>query len=353
MPNLNEYDLIFLRHKRFLGFKKCLENNYQFRITSTEYPPYISFTSRKTILHTDRGSFFLKEKPEYSSDKLSLDKSTSFQSYASSRLDTVPKIRVTKNDKYFVTWKKRLYFLTDYKNGRVFNGSDEDINLMLNALNQLQKIGEEFVTKNDMRSPILKRIESYQVAKLAPSIKKYVSSKEDSLIYKRIIRCLKVLEDEYNSLPKNEYIMSHSDFTIFNLIFKNNKVIAINDFDNAKRLPKPHDLAEFLVSATMLNYIGSMTNMKLPVLLKPQKSKFELIIKSYIKDFSLLKEDFILLGTIAEIVWLWTLCLAVLKGDYKISDLAGAVKKIEKRKLLGIIKNVAFRYLGKYESKPK
>jgi hypothetical protein len=135
--------------------------------------------------------------------------------------------------------------------------------------------------------------------------------------------------------------MGHSDFIVFNLIFKNNEVAAINDFDNVKRLPNLHDLAEFLVSATMLNYIGAVTNMKLPVLLEPQKSKFRLIIKFYIQVFSLSKEDFVLLGVIAEIVWLWTLCLSVLKGDYNISDLEEAVVAVEKQKLSNLIKQVA------------
>ena len=135
--------------------------------------------------------------------------------------------------------------------------------------------------------------------------------------------------------------MSHSDFIVFNLIFDDNKVIAINDFDNAKRLPNFHDLAEFLVSATILNYNGSVTNLKLPIFLEPQKSKFKLIIKSYIEDFSLSKDDFILLGIIAEIVWLWTLCLSVLKGDYTISDLEEALEAVEKRKLSNLIKDTS------------
>lgn len=341
MPNLNEHDLIFFKYSEFVGFEKYLEKNYQFRIISTDYPPYVSFTSRKAILHTDKGSFFLKEKPEYSCDKLSLDKSTRFQSYASSRLDIVPKIKLTKNDNCFVIWKNRFYFLTDYKNGRVFNGSDEDVSSMLKALNKLQKIGKEFADNKDVPSDVLKQIESFDIAKLVPLIKKYIGSKRECLIYERIIKCLEMLKTKYLSLPRNEYIMSHSDFIVFNLIFKDNEVVAINDFDNAKRLPSLHDLAEFLVSATMLNYNGLVTNMKLPVFLKPQKSKFKLIIKSYIQDFSLSKKDSVLLGTIAEIVWLWTLCLSVLKGDYKILDLAEAVKRIEKSRLSSLIKSTA------------
>ena len=153
------------------------------------------------------------------------------------------------------------------------------------------------------------------------------------------------LKKEYKSLPNNDYIMSHSDFTIFNLIFKDGNVIAINDFDNSKRLPRMHDLAEFLISSTLLNYIGPMTNMKLPVIVKPDKEKFEIIIKSYMREFHLSNTDCILLGTIAEIVWLWTLCLAILKEDYAISDLTNAVQALEKRRLSNLIKNTASYFL--------
>ncbi len=343
MPNLNNHDLILFKSKEFNGFLEFLEKNYQFKIITSEYPSYISFTSRKAILYTDKGEFFLKEKPIYSSDKRSRDKSASFQSYASSKLETVPKILSTKDNKKFVIWEKRYYFLTKYIKGRIFNGSDEDVISMLSALRKLQEVGREYATREDVPADIHKIIESYEVAQLIPLIKSNIQSEDESIIYQRIIKCLAKLKSEYISLPKKEYIMSHSDFIVFNLIFDNEEVVAINDFDNAKMLPNLHDLAEFLVSATLLNYIGSVTNMKYPVLLEPQKSKFNLIIKTYKQEFYLDEGDFVLLGVIAEIVWLWTLCLAVLKGDYKISDLNEAIETLEKRKLSNLIKSTVLQ----------
>lgn len=343
MPNLNKHDLILFKSKEFKGFQEFLERNYQFKIVSSEYPSYISFTSRKAILYTDKGEYFLKEKPIYSSDKVSRDKSASFQSYASSQLGIVPQILTTTDNKQFVMWKKRYYFLTKYMKGRIFNGSDQDVTSMLNALMKLQEVGREFANRKDVSASILKTIESYEVAQLIPLIEKYINSAKDNVIYQRITKCLASLKLEYLSLSKKEYIMSHSDFIVFNLIFDKGKVVAINDFDNAKILPSLHDLAEFLVSATLLNYIGSVTNMKLPVLLEPQSSKFNLIIKTYLQEFNLDKDDFALLGIIAEIVWLWTLCLAVLKEDYKILDLEEAVETIEKRKLSDLIKSTALQ----------
>lgn len=333
MPNLNEHDLIFFKSSGFGGFKEFLEEKYGFKIFSTEYPPYISFTSKKAILHTNLGSFFLKEKPEYSTNKLSLEKSYRFQDFASSKLSIVPKIRLTEDKKCYVDWKGRLYFLADYKKGRVFNGTINDVKSMLVALRKLQKVGEDFIKNKGVPIGVLKKIESYEVAELTPLIVKFVQSKKESIIYGRIIKCLSGLRDEYINQPKINYIMAHSDFIVFNLVFYDSRVVAINDFDNAKVLPKCHDLAEFLVSATLLNYIGAVTNMKLPVLLEPQKDKFELILQTYKVDFSLSINDFRLLASVAEIVWLWTLCLSVLKGDYKISDLNDAVDCVEKRKL--------------------
>lgn len=333
MPNLNEHDLILFKSKKFVGFEKFLESKYLFKILSTEYPPYISFTSKKAILYTNKGAFFLKEKPEYSTNELSLKKSFLFQQFAAKKLDIVPKIRMTDGGNYYINWKGKLYFLTDYRKGRVFNGSDDDVKSMLNALGNIQIAGNKFFRKKDLPRNVLDRIESYEVAKLTPLIKKYIDSKKESEIYKRIIDCLDSLKSEYLKIQNNEYIMSHSDFIVFNLIFDNKGVIALNDFDNAKVLPRFHDLAEFLVSSTMLNYVGSVTNLKLPVLLKPQMNKLNIILKTYLDDFRLTTDNFKLLAIIAEIVWLWTLCLSVLKGDYKILDLDEAVTYVEERKL--------------------
>lgn len=341
MANLNEHDLILFKSNEFVGFDKYLETEYGFKIISSEYPTYISFTSRKAILHTSLGDLFLKEKPQYSSDQLSLDRSTYFQEFVSLKTDIVPKIIRTKENKFFVEWKGRLYFLTEYKKGRSYNGSLQDVEAMLYALQIMQKNGINFCTNKNIPDKVLDDIESFEIYKIIYLIEKYARNTAEQNLYNRIIRDLEKLKQEYLGLPKNKYVMSHSDFIVFNMVFDNNKVVAVNDFDNVKRLPILHDLAEFLVSTTILNYAGTVTNLKKPILLKPDNRKLNIIIKSYIEDFKLNKEDFKLLANLSETIWLWTLCLSVLKEDYQISDLKNAIACIEKRNLQKTIINLA------------
>lgn len=333
MPNLNEHDLILFNESEFRGFENFLEVKYKFKILSTEYPDYISFTSRKAILNTDSGSFFLKEKPKYSSDEISLNRSFLFQEYSSLKLLKVPKIKLTEDGEYYIRWKEKFYFLTEYKRGRVFNGSLGDIASMLKALKDLQVVGDEFKNKNNIPSGVLDIVESYEVAKYTTLVEKFIQSKKDRIIYKRIIKCQNNLKKEYLKHKKINYLMAHSDYIVFNLVFDDKGVIAINDYDNAKVLPRIHDLAEFLVSSTLLNYVGSTTNLKLPVLLTPQSEKLKIILKEYKDLFSLSDDELKLLSTIAEIVWLWTLSLSILKGDYALSDLENALDLIEKHEL--------------------
>lgn len=337
MANLNKHDVLFLKSNKFKDLADLIEKSYDLKILSTEFPSYISFTSRKAIIHTNKGVFFFKEKPQYSDDKLSREKSASFQTYASDKLGIVPKILITANNQNYIFWKKRYFFLTEYKDGRTYNGSDSDVKSMLTALKKLNNCGRKFVEERNISSDIVKKIESFEVASLVPLIEKYIKSDSEKKVYQRILKIFENLKSEYLEIPKSEYLMSHSDFIVFNLIFKNEEVIAINDFDNAKCLPNIHDLAEFLVSATLLNYNGSVTNMKLPVLLEPDKNKLDIILKSYMKDFTLNKSDFKLLSIVAEIVWAWTLCLSILKEDYSISDLTPVLDLLEKKYLSNLI----------------
>ena len=131
--------------------------------------------------------------------------------------------------------------------------------------------------------------------------------------------------------------MSHSDFIIFNLILDKSGVVAINDFDNVKVLPRIHDMAEFLVSASLLNYNAPLTNLKFPVQAVPNLSTFNYIMNHYVQKYDLSSAEIDLLGSVAEIVWLWTLALAVFKDDYSISDLKPALSSLRSRKVKKII----------------
>lgn len=335
MANLNAHDLVFLDSPEFQGFKDLLELSYGFEITSTALPNIISFTSKKTVLTTNQGTYFLKEKPAYCSDPLSLRKSAHFQEYASSKMEIVPKILKTKKSEYFVLWNERYYFLADYIEGRHYNGSSNDIDSMVSALLSFQSCGAQYLTEyQNERSDELRLNESCVVADGIPSVERYVQSEYEAGVYKTVIELQQKLYSQYSKITAQNYIMSHSDFILFNLLLNSESaVIAINDFDNVKVLPRIHDMAEFLVSASLLNYLAPLTNLKFPVSVHPDASVFNQILDRYSSDLNLTDSDWSHLGIVTELVWLWTLVLAVFKGDYSLADLVPALQVLTEEKI--------------------
>lgn len=345
MANLNSHDLLFLNSTEFKGFKERIEREYDFNIINTSLPEIISFTSKKLILHTSKGDFFLKEKPQYCSNESALKRSANFQDHVSSRMKIVPKILSTREKDYYIHWNGRYYFLADYKNGRHYNGSPKDIIAMIDALNVFQKIGTDYLdTYKDSKQEELARHESPDVALGIIDVKKKVKTENENLIFQEIVSLYENLCSEYATFANEKYTMAHSDFILFNLILDESGVVAINDFDNVKVLPRIHDMAEFLVSATLLNYIAPTTNLKLPIQINPEKVLFKYILERYISDFKLSDIEKQLLGTITEIIWLWSIVLAVFKDDYSLSDLKPAIETLQQRKVKTQIDHFCYNY---------
>lgn len=333
MANLNKNDLLFLGSSEFSNFPEKLEKEYGFKILNYDLPPYISFTSRKIILKTNKGDFFLKEKPEYCSSKLKRETAADFQSFLSSKLEIVPSILKTINNDLYVEWNGRYFFLTEYKKGRVFNGSEEDLIQILNALKEFQ------LTARDFESNI-KNSQSYDLLIPFQIIKNLGRTDTEKRFLAIAENILNKLKQEYLDIGNDKYTMSHGDFSLFNIIFSESSVIAINDFDNSQKLPRIQDMAEFLVSATITNYLAPLTNLKNPVFLKPESGKFNLIVNYYLKNFDLTNKEKELLPILAELVWLDILLLSVLKGDHSFSEIYEALKIIEKGDLRGKIKEL-------------
>ena len=332
MANLNKHDLIFLKSKEYDGFKEKLEQDYGFQIKSTDLPDIISFTSKKIILNTSKGIFFLKEKPEYSSDKVARYRSATFQNFANKELSVVPEILRQKSGDYYIFWGGRYHFLTIYKKGRIYNGLQKDLRSATKMLQVLQRSGANYVRNYTNKDcSYLKHFESPDVTSGILALSSKIETESDKRTFARLDQIYKILCLEYNVIIKENYIMAHGDFILFNIIFGTLGVLAINDFDNAKVLPRIHDMAEFLVSSSLLNYIAPLTNLKKPIFLKPEASSFKYILGQYKQKFSLTENETTLFGVITEMIWLWSLALAVLKDDYALSDLSVVLETLEDR----------------------
>ncbi len=156
------------------------------------------------------------------------------------------------------------------------------------------------------------------------------TNREDQRIFDNLKEALELLKREYGSIERKKYAMSHSDCILFNFQIFDHKAI-LHDFDNAKVLPSVHDIAEFFVSSCLLNYAGSITNLKLPVFLSCHKKNTKGLIKKIVNELE--KDEITLIPICIEIIWLWSLMLGVIKDDYDLNDLAPATENIFERKL--------------------
>lgn len=317
MANLNTTDILFMNARHFRGFKGLMEKSYNLTIKRQEYTPYPSFTSRKVIIHTDKGAFFVKEKPLYCDSEYSRRLSADFQNFLSQKLIFIPGVIPTCNNQYYVKFQSRHYFLTIYKPGRIFNGSLDDTKQLCSALLKFQSVAKKF----DFQKKGYKKSESYHVLDVSHLIKRYCKNDIDHCVFLKIEKIIRELTKKYKKNHNKSYIVSHGDFAPFNVIFTGQKVAAINDFDNTNILPRTHDMAELLVTSSLINYIAPVTNCRKPVFIKPTKKTFEAILKFYKKNFSLSKGEILLFPTLVKIVWLEILLLTVVKEDYSLQDL--------------------------------
>lgn len=329
MPNLNEHDILFLGSTENKEFSFFLEKEYDFKILSYDFAPFVSFTSRKAVLNTNKGIFFLKEKPEYCSERCIRDQAAEFQNFVHSSLDIVPKVFRTIRSEYYVCWLGRYFFLTEFKRGRIYNGSEKDLASALDSLRKFKLAAKGY---NTDRQPSENR-ESYEAVNFLDYVKERIRTDKDERLFQRAENILRSLKKQYSDLRKENYVMNHGDFALFNLLFDADGVVAINDFDNISYYPRVHDLAEFLVSATLINYIAPVTNLKLPVLIKPDKRVLNTILKHYLRNFDLSASEKSLLPIVAEIIWLEILLLAIVKEDYTFVDIEPALRQMEDRRL--------------------
>lgn len=211
---------------------------------------------------------------------------------------------------------------------------------MLLALKDFQDAAQTLIIKD------IQVTKSYETLKFFSIIGKSSGNDAKSKL-KQIEKIINKLKHEYDSIPQTRYIMSHGDFALFNILFNERGVSSINDFDNVTYFPRVHDLAEFVVSASIVHYLGPISNLRLPVFLKPNESVLSQILDFYSKFFSLSPDEIRLLSIITDIVWLEILLLAVLKDDYKINDIMGAIKALDG----GVLRSKILKGLQKREKR--
>lgn len=332
MPNLNEHDIINMTSDYGKKITLIIESAYKLKIEGYSPVEQISFTSKKALISTDRGVFFLKEKPFYSKGPQELFRSSTFQDYCARHSSSFVEIIKTKDKECFFEFDGKTYFITPYLEGGNFSGKHEELISMLDTLIELKGLGKKYLDENLAAYDLgmLAENKSYDVILPFLLLDPMIRTKEDQTTFSRLKEVLDILRTEFDSQDGVEYGMCHGDCILFNFQVLPDRTI-LHDFDNAKVLPAIHDIAEFFVSSCLLNYAGSITNLKLPIFLNTH----EAIAKQMAHRISqhLTEKEKRLLPICIEIIWIWTLMLSVIKEDYKMTDLAPAIENIFQRKL--------------------
>ncbi len=160
MANLNTHDIINMSSEYGKRLTAAIELEYDFTIRGYLPIPEISLTSKKALLQTDKGTFFLKEKPFYCTSPDSLFRSFTFQDYCASYSDKMVAIKKTKNNQHYISFEKSIFFITLFKSGTGFSGKPEDLSKMFDVLVELRKIGRGYLQEYSDKSDYLPENES-------------------------------------------------------------------------------------------------------------------------------------------------------------------------------------------------
>ena len=271
MANLNISDTINMNSEYGKRLSIAIESTYGFKVLEYSSIPEISFTSKKALIVTSNEIYFLKEKPLYSRTEGALFRSASFQNFCAENSDKFVKIIKTKDNKDYLLFEGSVYFITDYIKGPSFTGKIEDLLKTIDTLAELKKIGHKYIAKYCEEKEFLLINKSYEIIPSFNVLEPIIKSVDDRKSFEKLKLALNVLIKEYDANKNIKYVMSHGDCILFNFQTLTDRVI-LHDFDNTKVLPNVHDMCEFFVSSCLLNYRGSITNLKLPIFLNYHKN---------------------------------------------------------------------------------
>jgi thiamine kinase-like enzyme len=138
----------------------------------------------------------------------------------------------------------------------------------------------------------------------------------------------------FNSVPPARFILSHGDYSPFNLVFesKNCKVIAVNDFDNVGLLLRVHDLAEAILTFSYISYQGCSSNFANVL---PEKINFQMasaVLKGYTSVIKLENDEKRVLDRVAMSIWIELISLGIIREDFgfaRLFDFNNIRKQVE------------------------
>lgn len=316
--DLNTTDMLLLGPNKVLArvFIDEYSLGAEFDCDSSEA---FSTTSKKVIVNDGVHHYFIKEKPRYCCTPYSLALAAEFQAFMARRSDFVPHIVSTSSGEPYLRLGETYFLTTEYKKGRMFNGTTKDVQGAGEALGRMHSLSQEF------NFPEPQNLQASGDAIQFIDLASQLPGTENDAWKNRAISSLRAIVDKYkDQLDKDvPYIVNHGDYAPFNLVYdRDGNVVAVNDFDNVNFRPRTRDLAGAILSfCDGLSYAGATSTLRRPIATTLNLEKTATFIDGYKANSTPLseKEKSDLVGEMC-IRWTKIMALGLVRGDFNYED---------------------------------
>ena len=281
-------------------------------------PISISYTSRKRIykVFDSQTLLFIKERPKYmAADAIFL--AEEIQCRLSNVNSNVPPIISSWDGRmHWQIWGK-TFFAMPYISGRAFSGGHLQTRHAGEALAKLHLDSRKIDLPNQHSVPMI------------TNVQKLISFLREN---KKITNLIETIEQILETLnPEAEpHGCVHGDFAPFNIIFEDENVIAITDFDNAYIGSQIYDVATGALTFSSINYLGASSTLHPSICTQPDKSRLNDFLIGYYSlnqdSLRLMRANF---SDAFTLCWIELLLLGLLRGDFVTDEVWRALQFIQ------------------------
>lgn len=319
--NLEVVDFLVSGRREREDFLQRLADLYgiSFQQRVDPVPAVVSFTSRKGILYDQDGrAYFAKQKPQYALEEQRLHDAARLQMTLSEHLAYVPPIIRTRQGQPYAQVHHATYFLTPYVAGDHYAGRRAQ------SLAAAYALGEMHATARRLLPPAPVVADSREETHGFLALLARLAFPDQALqqaVMARMSAALHSLGPQDASL----HGWLHGDFAPFNIVFHQESVRAVNDFDNVLYGPLSRDLAECVLTHCGVHYAGATSSLRPPIVTTLDSERARGMVQAYLQGSGLPPQVYTDLPSQVVCLWFELLALGLLRGDFALQDVACAL----------------------------
>jgi Ser/Thr protein kinase RdoA (MazF antagonist) len=233
-------------------------------------------------------------------------------------LPYIPRIIFTKEGSPYAQIGEDFFLLTKYVEGDFFIEKLEQSVNCASALGEMHKTAlEKLPSQSDF---IDSTEETLRFIDMAEGLN------FPSLDLKRsILNKMRESAAKYKATNIGKKGWLHGDFSPFNMVFKGDQLIAVNDFDNVAFGVLARDLAECLLTHTGINYAGTTSSLRTPIRRTIDSSRMKAMYIAYLEKNPISSSELVDLPNQMVLIWLELMVLGLLRGDFSLRDVEMAL----------------------------